>query len=98
MAIQRQTAGWLLPKIFDRVVKDAVSWLIWWANLSRSSLMKSSGKEVSMAYAIVVWASVSVGFVMGAVWSRLGEKNKQYDRKHDYNLKESYSGTQGGEL
>lgn len=51
-----------------------------------------------MAYAIVIWASVSVGFILGAVWSGLGKKNKQYDQKHDYNLKESYPRTWKSEL
>jgi len=51
-----------------------------------------------MAYAIGIWISVSVGFLLGAAWGRLGEKNKQYDQQQDYTAKELYSNTQQGDL
>ncbi len=51
-----------------------------------------------MAYAIGMWISVSVGFLLGAAWGRLGEKNKQYDHQHDHPAKELYSNTHQGDL
>ncbi|MEJ2057187.1 MAG: hypothetical protein P8X39_05045 [Desulfofustis sp.] len=36
-----------------------------------------------MAYVIVVWVSMSIGFLMGAAWAGLGKRNKLYDRQQD---------------
>ena len=57
-----------------------------------------SKKEEFMAYAIGIWISVSIGFLLGAAWGGLGKKNKQYDHQQDYTAKELSSNSHLGDL
>ncbi len=51
-----------------------------------------------MTYVILVWVSLSIGFLLGAAWAGLCRKNRQYDQQHAYELKEFYSNAQQSDL
>lgn len=51
----------------------------------------NSSQEDSMTYLLIAWISVSVGFVLGALWTGLCQKNKQVDEIIAGKHRESYS-------
>ena len=51
-----------------------------------------------MTYFILVWISVSVGFVLGAAWTGLCRKNREVDQHIEKQVKELYPNVQKGGL
>lgn len=51
-----------------------------------------------MTYFLIVWISLSVGFVLGAAWTGLCQKNKQVDEQLAGKLKDFYPNVQKGGL
>jgi len=51
-----------------------------------------------MTYIALVWVSVTIGFVLGAAWTRLCMKGKQIDRLVADKIDEIYSNAHQHEL
>lgn len=51
-----------------------------------------------MTYFILVSISASIGFILGAAWSGLCRKNKEFDQQFTSKLRDFYSNAQQGGL